>query len=131
MGGATNRESADFGVFSRIARVAVLNAHMSLWNVAVKTTLLVTAAAPYGEDASLSLLALFPETPTAPAANRHLAQFDRAGKVAIDREVNRQAALGLGIHRCVGSHWCAWSFGSPSTSGSGRSRSSAFTTHRR
>ena len=39
-----------------------------------------------------------------PAANRDAAQFDRAGKVVIDREVNRHAAFGLGIHRCVGSH---------------------------
>jgi cytochrome P450 len=39
-----------------------------------------------------------------PAANRDAAQFDRAGQVVIDREVNRHAAFGLGIHRCVGSH---------------------------
>ncbi len=39
-----------------------------------------------------------------PAANRDPAQFDRAGDVVIDREVNRHAAFGLGIHRCVGSH---------------------------
>jgi len=39
-----------------------------------------------------------------PAANRDPAQFDRAGAVVIDREVNRHAAFGLGIHRCVGSH---------------------------
>ncbi|GAA1816971.1 cytochrome P450 [Actinomadura chokoriensis] len=39
-----------------------------------------------------------------PAANRDPAQFDRADEVAIDREVNRHAAFGLGIHRCVGSH---------------------------
>jgi cytochrome P450 len=39
-----------------------------------------------------------------PAANRDTAQFDRAGEVIIDREVNRHAAFGLGIHRCVGSH---------------------------
>jgi cytochrome P450 len=39
-----------------------------------------------------------------PAANRDGAQFDRAGEVVIDREVNRHAAFGLGIHRCVGSH---------------------------
>jgi len=39
-----------------------------------------------------------------PAANRDAAQFDRAGEVIIDREVNRHAAFGLGIHRCVGSH---------------------------
>jgi cytochrome P450 len=39
-----------------------------------------------------------------PAANRDPAQFDRAGEVVIDREENRHAAFGLGIHRCVGSH---------------------------
>ncbi len=39
-----------------------------------------------------------------PAANRDPAQFDRAGEVVIDRELNRHAAFGLGIHRCVGSH---------------------------
>jgi len=39
-----------------------------------------------------------------PAANRDPAQFARADEVIIDREVNRHAAFGLGIHRCVGSH---------------------------
>ncbi len=39
-----------------------------------------------------------------PAANRDPAQFDRADEVIIDREINRHAAFGLGIHRCVGSH---------------------------
>jgi cytochrome P450 len=39
-----------------------------------------------------------------PAANRDPAQFDRAGDVVIDREANRHAAFGLGIHRCLGSH---------------------------
>jgi cytochrome P450 len=39
-----------------------------------------------------------------PAANRDPAQFHRAGEVVIDREVNRHAAFGLGIHRCLGSH---------------------------
>ena len=39
-----------------------------------------------------------------PAANRDPAQFDRADEVVIDRETNRHAAFGLGIHRCVGSH---------------------------
>jgi cytochrome P450 len=39
-----------------------------------------------------------------PAANRDPAQFDRANEVVIDRRVNRHAAFGLGIHRCVGSH---------------------------
>jgi cytochrome P450 len=39
-----------------------------------------------------------------PAANRDPAQFERAGEVVIDRKVNRHAAFGLGIHRCVGSH---------------------------
>src|SRR5580704_5212916 len=39
-----------------------------------------------------------------PAANRDPAQFDRASEIVIDREINRHAAFGLGIHRCVGSH---------------------------
>jgi cytochrome P450 len=39
-----------------------------------------------------------------PAANRDPAQFDRAGEVVIDRAVNRHAAFGLGVHRCIGSH---------------------------
>jgi cytochrome P450 len=39
-----------------------------------------------------------------PAANRDPAEFDRAGEVLIDREVNRHAAFGLGIHRCIGSN---------------------------
>jgi cytochrome P450 len=39
-----------------------------------------------------------------PAANRDPGRFDRAGEVVIDRQVNRHAAFGLGIHRCVGSH---------------------------
>jgi cytochrome P450 len=39
-----------------------------------------------------------------PSANRDPAQFDRAEEVVIDRKVNRHAAFGLGIHRCVGSH---------------------------
>jgi cytochrome P450 len=39
-----------------------------------------------------------------PAANRDPEAFDRADEVVIDREVNRHAAFGLGIHRCAGSH---------------------------
>jgi cytochrome P450 len=39
-----------------------------------------------------------------PAANLDPAAFDRADEVLIDREVNRHAAFGLGIHRCVGSN---------------------------
>ena len=39
-----------------------------------------------------------------PSANRDPEQFDRADEVVIDREVNKHAAFGLGIHRCVGSH---------------------------
>jgi cytochrome P450 len=39
-----------------------------------------------------------------PAANRDPAQFHRAGEVILDREENRHAAFGLGIHRCLGSH---------------------------
>jgi len=39
-----------------------------------------------------------------PSANRDPAAFDRPDEVIIDREVNRHAAFGLGIHRCAGSH---------------------------
>ncbi len=39
-----------------------------------------------------------------PAANRDPAVFERADEVLIDREVNRHAAFGLGVHRCVGSN---------------------------
>jgi cytochrome P450 len=39
-----------------------------------------------------------------PAANRDPDQFERPREVIIDREVNRHATFGLGIHRCVGSH---------------------------
>jgi cytochrome P450 len=39
-----------------------------------------------------------------PAANRDPDKFERADEVIIDREVNKHAAFGLGIHRCVGSH---------------------------
>ena len=39
-----------------------------------------------------------------PAANRDEAQFENANVVDIDREENRHAAFGLGIHRCIGSN---------------------------
>jgi hypothetical protein len=39
-----------------------------------------------------------------PAANRDPAAFPDADKVIIDRQDNRHAAFGLGIHRCVGSN---------------------------
>ena len=39
-----------------------------------------------------------------PAANRDPKQFEDADKFIIDREVNRHAAFGLGIHRCLGSN---------------------------
>jgi cytochrome P450 len=39
-----------------------------------------------------------------PAANRDPALFPNADKVVIDRQENRHAAFGLGIHRCVGSN---------------------------
>lgn len=39
-----------------------------------------------------------------PSANRDPEFFDDADKVIIDREENRHAAFGLGIHRCAGSH---------------------------
>jgi cytochrome P450 len=39
-----------------------------------------------------------------PAANRDPAVFDRADEVIIDRQPNRHATFGLGVHRCAGSH---------------------------
>ncbi len=39
-----------------------------------------------------------------PAANRDPAAFPDADKVVLDRAVNRHAAFGLGIHRCLGSN---------------------------
>ncbi|MEI6497244.1 MAG: cytochrome P450 [Actinomycetota bacterium] len=39
-----------------------------------------------------------------PAYNLDPAEFERADEVLIDREVNRHAAFGLGIHRCLGSN---------------------------
>jgi cytochrome P450 len=39
-----------------------------------------------------------------PAANRDPEVFPDADKVIIDREDNRHAAFGLGIHRCIGSN---------------------------
>jgi len=39
-----------------------------------------------------------------PAANRDPVVFEDADKVIIDRKVNRHAAFGLGIHRCLGSN---------------------------
>jgi cytochrome P450 len=39
-----------------------------------------------------------------PAANRDPEMFPDANKVLLDRQENRHAAFGLGIHRCVGSN---------------------------
>jgi len=39
-----------------------------------------------------------------PAGNRDPEAFDQADEVIIDREINRHAAFGLGIHRCAGSN---------------------------
>ena len=39
-----------------------------------------------------------------PAANRDPAVFPDADSVELDRAVNRHAAFGLGIHRCIGSN---------------------------
>ena len=39
-----------------------------------------------------------------PSANRDPELFEDAERVIIDREVNRHAAFGLGVHRCLGSH---------------------------
>ncbi|MBV8386605.1 MAG: cytochrome P450 [Acidimicrobiia bacterium] len=39
-----------------------------------------------------------------PSANRDPEFFEKADEVIIDRQDNRHAAFGLGIHRCAGSH---------------------------
>jgi cytochrome P450 len=39
-----------------------------------------------------------------PSANRDPEAFERPDEVVIDRQANRHAAFGLGIHRCAGSH---------------------------
>jgi cytochrome P450 len=39
-----------------------------------------------------------------PAANRDPEAFEDADQVILDRKVNRHAAFGLGIHRCLGSN---------------------------
>ena len=39
-----------------------------------------------------------------PSANRDPEFFDRADEVLLDREQNRHATFGLGIHRCLGSN---------------------------
>lgn len=39
-----------------------------------------------------------------PSANRDPLAFEDADQVKIDREINRHAAFGLGIHRCIGSN---------------------------
>ncbi len=41
---------------------------------------------------------------TFPAANRDPAAFERSDEFVVDRAVNRHAAFGLGIHRCLGSN---------------------------
>lgn len=39
-----------------------------------------------------------------PSINRDPEMFDRPDEVLIDRKVNRHAAFGLGVHRCLGSN---------------------------
>jgi cytochrome P450 len=39
-----------------------------------------------------------------PAANRDPAAFEDAGRVVLDRQLNRHVAFGSGIHRCAGSN---------------------------
>ncbi|MEZ5233674.1 MAG: hypothetical protein R2749_13365 [Acidimicrobiales bacterium] len=62
------------------------------------------------------------------AANRDPAVFDDPDQAVIDRAVNRHASSGLGVHRCLGPTWPAWSCGKPTwRSGCGRSRRSGST----
>jgi cytochrome P450 len=39
-----------------------------------------------------------------PAANRDPEKFERADEILLDRQENRHATFGLGIHRCIGSN---------------------------
>jgi cytochrome P450 len=39
-----------------------------------------------------------------PAANRDPQKFERANEIVLDRQENRHATFGLGIHRCIGSN---------------------------
>jgi cytochrome P450 len=39
-----------------------------------------------------------------PAANRDPLKFEDADSFIVDRQENRHAAFGLGIHRCIGSN---------------------------
>jgi len=39
-----------------------------------------------------------------PAANRDPNAFENADSVHLERKINRHAAFGLGIHRCIGSN---------------------------
>src|SRR5690606_30151002 len=39
-----------------------------------------------------------------PSAHRDPRFFDRADDVILDRQPNRHAAFGVGVHRCAGSH---------------------------
>jgi cytochrome P450 len=67
----------------------------------------VTMARLVGEEVELGGQTMFPGDWLLlpfPAANRDPEVFERADEVVIDRAVNRHAAFGLGIHRCLGSN---------------------------
>jgi cytochrome P450 len=67
----------------------------------------VTMARLVGEEVELGGRTLYPGDWLLlpfPAANRDPEVFDRADEVVIDRALNRHAAFGLGIHRCLGSN---------------------------
>jgi cytochrome P450 len=88
-----------------------LNAEPELLPVAIEEMLRayapVTMARVVVEDVEIGGCPMKPGDWTLlpfPAANRDPAAFDRADEVIIDREINRHAAFGLGIHRCIGSN---------------------------
>ena len=67
----------------------------------------VTMARLVGKEVELGGRTMFPGDWMLlpfPAANRDPEVFERADEVIIDRAVNRHAAFGLGIHRCLGSN---------------------------
>ncbi len=91
--------------------VTRLRAEPELWPTAIEELLRayapVTMARLVKESVEIGGRKLEPEDWVLlpfPAANRDPEAFERADEVLLDREENRHAAFGLGIHRCLGSN---------------------------
>jgi hypothetical protein len=91
--------------------VAQLNAQPELWPTAIEEFLRayapVTMARMVANDIDFDGCPMRKDDWVLlpfPAANRDPDEFDRADEVLINRQVNRHAAFGLGIHRCLGSN---------------------------